>query len=213
MDAQIQLLESLTTGTTYLSGMLKEKAVIKRKAQKYGAFQLTSIKLVWDLQKMVDESTQPMTDQQKKAMKETLRKLLGEGTLTWYGTDGKVVVQVTAADWPAAQKLLDDYFKGKNTIAEEGNYRNVRKELPAEPTALFLFDLVRYVATVFNVIRPQLEDKLSLPANYPQVGKLKPSFGGAAVTLRPDRGTVDLYFSAQTLKDVFDTFVRPLLVQ
>jgi hypothetical protein len=213
MAAQMKLLESLTSGSGFLSGALKEKPVIKPRAQKYGSFEFTSVKVVWDLEKMLGESAANLGEDKKKAMLEMMKKMLGEEAHIWYGTDGKQVVQVAASNWESAEKLLEAYFNSKAPVGPLGNFRAVRKELPAETSIVVLFDLVRYIAAILEYTGPILQGAVPLPANYPPPlppGKA-PSFAGAAITMRPERGSMDLYFSTQAIKDAFETFVQPLL--
>lgn len=212
LAAQIKLIEGLTGGHTYVGGLLKEKPVIKAKARKYGDVEFTSVKLVWDPEKMVEQSGATLTEDQKKAFVESMRKMMGDEAHSWYGSDGKHLLQVTAPDWSAAEKLLDDYSKGQSAIGKVAAFRDVRKELPAEATILAQFDLARYVGVMVNYVKPILPPQAQLPAKYPPaIPKDRLSFAGMAITMLQGRGSFDLYFSTQSLKDTYETFIRPLV--
>ena len=47
-----------------------------------------------------------------KQMADAMKKMMGEGVNSWFGSDGKVYVQVTAKDWEAARRQLDEYLDG-----------------------------------------------------------------------------------------------------
>lgn len=213
VEAQLKLLESLAAGETFQSGVLKEKPKIKAKAEKYKGFELNEFEATWDLAKMTEEATsgQPLPEEAKKQLTEGMKKLLGESVHTWFGTDGKVVVQVTAKDWKAAQKLLDEYFNGTNTVAGVKAFAEARKELPAEATLLTLFDVPQYINVVGGFVVPLLSQFAQLPPNFPA----KPdqgvvAFVGGAVTLQPQRGSFDLFISATAAREFYNSVVRPL---
>src|SRR5262249_39179029 len=150
MDAQLKLIEAMGAGTTFQSGALKEKPKVQPKAEKYKGFELTSVQLTWDFDKMMEQAggAQQLPEEAKKQMVEMWKKLLGEKMNYWFGTDGKVVVQVIAKDWKAAEKLLDQYFTGKDTVGAVQAFADARKEMPADATMLVLVDLVRYAGTI-----------------------------------------------------------------
>ncbi len=211
MAAQMKLLQSLASGGGYLGGILKEKPAIQPKAQQYGAFEFTSVRLVWDLEKMIGGAAH-LGEAQKQLLLQMMKKMMGEEITIWYGTDGKQVVQVQAPNWEAAQKLLDADLKGQAPIGPEGNFRAVRKELPTETSVVMLVDLVHYLAALAEMTRPMWQTQFPLPANFPPpVGQGKQSFVGLAFTLVPQRGSVDGFLSTQALKDAFETFVQPFL--
>jgi hypothetical protein len=212
VTAQIKMIQSLTTGNTYLSGMLKEKPVIKVGAQKHGGFEFTSVKMVWDLEKMMGKAGENLPEDAKKKMIEAFKKLVGDSANIWYGTDGKRVVQITAGDWAGAEKILDAYLKQDRPVGGEGNFRAVRKELPAETSIVGMIDLVQYGAAMLDYMKALMEPNLPWPKNYPPAPpKAKPGFIGQAVTMQGDRASMDLFLSLQAMKNTYEAFVLPLL--
>ena len=129
VDAQIKLFKSMGPGGAISSGTLKEKPILKTKAEKYGDFELHSVQFVWDFDKMA-EAVAKNGEEAKKQFIAGMKGIMGEKLTVWFGTDGKSVVQVSAADWPAARKLLDQYTKGTKTIGDVKAFAEGRKEMP-----------------------------------------------------------------------------------
>jgi hypothetical protein len=211
LENQIALIKDLGAGGTYLSAMLKKKPEIKAKAEQYEGIDFTSVKLEWDLEKMAEEAGADVPEAQKKAMGTMMEKLVGPGSTIWYGADDKRFFQITAKDWPTAKKLLDTYLKEKSPIGAEGNFKDVRKELPAETSILGMMDLVKYATAIVSAMKPLVESLVPLPANYPPAFQGKPSFIGVAISMEKNHGSFDLYISAMAVRDVYTNFVVPLL--
>jgi len=212
VQAQTKLVKSLGAGSTFYYGTLKEKPAVKVDAETYRDFKLTSVRLQWDLEKMAEANSggRALPEEAKKQMVEGLGKLLGDATTLWFGTDGKVFLQVTGKDWKAAEKVLDEYFKGSKHIGNVAAFRDVRKELPAQASLLSLIDLVQYFAVMADFAKPILGGVVPLPPNFPGTGKGKASYVGMAVTLEPKRGSFDFFLSAAATREFYDRFVKPL---
>lgn len=209
MEAQIQLIQSLAAGANYSAGQLKEKPKVTPKAQKYGDFEFTSVELKWDLDKMVEAIKVPLSDDAKKQLGEAFKKMLGEGQTTWIGTDGKVVLQVSAKDWATAKKYLKEHAKGTDKVGAQPAYRDVRKQLPEESSMLAVVDLVRYVEVVLSITRPVMESMM--PLKIPSApADLAPTYCGGAVTMKADRAAVDVFISAATVHQIYKFYIQPL---
>jgi hypothetical protein len=208
--AQLKLIEAMSAGGTIQSGTLKEKPAIKKAAEKYGDFELHSVELVWDLDKMADAASAGQGEEAKKKIAEGMKKLMGEKMHFWFGTDGKVVVQVSAADWATARKILDQYFKSSGTVGDVPAFREVRKEMPAEATVLGVIDAVQYMGSVAELLKPTFG--ALIPPNWPNLpGKGAPTFVGVSVTLRPQRGSFDTFISAAAAQEFYKAFLKPIL--
>jgi hypothetical protein len=209
----LKLLGALESGNTFQPGMLKSKPVIKEKAQKYQNFDLTSIQLTWDLDKMVDQMAKDLPADARKELGEGMKKVMGEGMHLWIGTDGKAVLQVYGKDWTSAQKALDQYFKGEGTIGADATFKDARKELPAEATVLSLVDMVKFLAVYVDVLKPllaQIPLPVPIPPNYPAMpAKGKAGYIGVAVALQPERGTFDFFISTTAVNQVYKSFIAP----
>jgi hypothetical protein len=209
--AQLKLFKAMGPGGTVSTGTLKEKPVIKESDQKHGDFQLHSVQLVWDFDKMAEPIAQK-GEEAKKQFIEGMKGLLGEKMTIWFGTDGKSVVQVTAPDWSAAEKILDQYVKGVNTAGDVPAFREVRKEMPSETSFLALVDAVQSLGALVEGFKPLMAG--FAPPNWPVMpGKGAPSFVGVSVTLQPQRGGFDFFLSAAAAQELYKAFVKPLLPQ
>jgi hypothetical protein len=210
--AMTKLARSADAGGALQGGVLKEKPVIKEGAEKYNDFTLTSVELAWDVEKMAAQAGAgnelPKEIQDKLA--EGMKTLLGEKLRYWYGTDGKVFVQVTAKDWASAERLLDRYFKGQKGIGEVAAFRDVRKEMPQEATMLAVVDLIQYLGMMVDTFKPLAAGFFPLPPTFP--GKPdKPSYVGGSVSLGAERGSLDIYISAAAVHEAFKAFAQPFL--
>jgi hypothetical protein len=211
VQAELKLFEALGAGGTFASGMLKEKPKIKPKAEKYKNIEFNSVQLTWDLEKMLEAGGAALPDEAKKQLAEGMKKVLGESMSFWFGTDGKSVVQVIAKDWKAAEKLLDQFFSGKDTVAAVKSFAETRKELPPEATFVLLIDAVQYASVITEFIKPIIGQIAPLPDNFPAPPeKGKVTFVGTAVTLKAERGSFDLFISAATAHEFYKSFVAPL---
>jgi hypothetical protein len=211
--AQLKLFAELASGTAYSSGLLKEKPKVTPKAEKYGDFEFTSVELRWDAEKMAQGAggPAPLPDEAKKQIATAIKKVLGESQTSWIGTDGKVVLQVTAKDWATAKKLLDNHAKGTDTAAKVAAFRDVRGQLPAEANIIALADVVRYIGLMLETAKPIIENMLPLPVKLPTMpANLPITYCGAAVTLKADRASVDAFISVGTVHEFYKAYVLPL---
>jgi hypothetical protein len=218
VEAQLKLAEALQPGASYQSLVLKEKPVVKRKDQKYRDHEMAAVRMVPDADALVERSdpTGQLPAATKKDMADLFKKLMGESVHYWVGTDGKAVFTVVAADWKSAQKALDEYFGGKEVLGAEAGYQLVRKELPAEATVYGIMDPVVYggfIADFFKVgFAAAGQGVFKLPPNWPALpAKHKSSYFGLSVMLRPERGGLDLFFSADGVNEVYKAFVKPFM--
>jgi hypothetical protein len=214
VEATLRMLENLRAGAAFQSGFLKDKPVVKRNAEKYGGFELSSVELDWDLEKMVEGSGpgKELPEEARKQLAAAMKSLLGERLRCWIGTDGKVLLQVTAPDWPAARALLDAYTKGGDGAGADETFRLARKELPGEATLLVLVDPVPYVGALLKIARPLIEANAPLPIRLPEApARWKPAFAGKSLTLRPERASLDVFFSATAAHALFKAYVETLL--
>ncbi len=190
----------------------KEKPKVKADAEKYGDFQLHSVQTVPDFDKMAEPLAQ-QGEEAKKQYIESMKRVLGEKTTAWIGTDGKTVVQVIAADWPAARKLLDQYTKGTATVGEVQGFRDARKEMPARTSLLSLIDAVHMFGVILEGIKPMLAGAgVPVPPGWPNVpAKGTPAFVGLSVTLQPGRGGLDLFITAAAAQEFYKAAIKPFV--
>jgi hypothetical protein len=213
--AQVKLVQTLASGMTYGGGLLKEKPKVTPKAKKYGDLEFTSVELVWDLEKMaagVGGGSLPLPDDAKKQLPEAFKKLLGERQTSWIGTDGKSVVQVSARDWAAAEKLLDQHARATNTAGSNSAYRDVRKEMPAKASFIALVDVPRYVGLILEFAKPIIENTVLIPLKLPTTpSDLHTTYCGTALTLKADRASIDVFVSALSIHELYRAYVLPTI--
>ena len=207
--AQIKLFKAMAASDPKSVG-LREKPVLKMNAEKFGAFKLHSLQLAWDFEKMAEPIAQ-QGEGVKKQYIEAMKKILHDKMTLWFGTDGKSVVQVCAADWQAAQKLLEQYSKGTGTVGDVKAFRDVRKEMPARTSLLGLIDAVHMFGTMVEAFRPMIPAG-QLPPGWPIMPpKGTTSFVGMSVTLQPQRGGFDFFISAAAAKEFYKAILKPLV--
>jgi hypothetical protein len=213
--AQLQLAKNMGEGGAFQGGVVKDKPTVKEGAEKYKDISFNSVELTWDLDKMAEQAAKGgmgLSDEAKKQLVDAFKTILGEKLHYWFGTDGKVYLQVTAKDWASAEALLDRYFKGEKSAGGVAAFTGVRKELPAKATMVVLADAVQYVGVIANVAKPLVAPVFPLPPGYPaKVDKDNPTFVGVAASLVPDQGSFDLVVSAAAVKEGYKSFVVPLM--
>jgi hypothetical protein len=209
--SQLRLFESLKGGESYLNVVLKDKPEIKASAKKHRGYDLHYINMSWDLEATVAKTLpagMPLPAEFQTKMVEGMKKLMGEGSKVWFGTDGKKgFVSIAADDWESAQKLLDNYLDKKGTVGEEKAYAEARKHLPAEATLISLVDVPAYAAIMTDYAQNLLGGILPIPAGAltPAV-KGKTSFLGFSVTLQPERGSVDFWLPASAVSELYKMY-------
>jgi hypothetical protein len=214
---QLKLFGALKEGTTYQSGVLKGDPAVKEKAEKHAGFEFHHASLKWDLEKTVDRqaAAAALPADAKAAMVEYMRSFLGDGQEVWFGTDGKAVLQVTAKDWAAAKALIDRYRKGDPALADEAGFKEALKQLPADASFVGLIDVPRTAEAVvppFLNMMQALGATVPVPAGFgkPAV-KGKAGFWGVAVTLAPERGSFDLWVSANSVDQIYKMYIESLI--
>ena len=142
-----------------------------------------------------------------------MRKMMGEGTTTWLGSDGKEVVQVTAKDWDAAKELLDQYYKGQDRAGDDKAFAAARKELPAKATVVELIDVMQYAKLIIDVVKPALgaAGTKAPVLNLPAAVKGQPSYIGVAATLEGDSAGMDIVVTAESVQQIYKNYVVPLM--
>jgi hypothetical protein len=190
--AQLKLLQTLDAGSTFQFTALKEKPQIKAGAWTHRDFKLHHVKFVWDLEKLGARIPGGGA-----GAAEAMKKVLGEDLNVWFGTDGKTYVQVAAKDRKEAQRMLDAYLDGKDSLGTQQAFLDTRKHLPARTTMIVLIDLPRYAQFFMNIMKAQAGQEAGQPAE-----KTKPSYLGLAITLRSEVGSFDLWVPGSAIGEI-----------
>jgi hypothetical protein len=193
VDFMLKLYEAMEAGSKLHNAPIKGKPEIKRDAESVRGFKFHSMHIEWDFDKMAQ---QPAAQMMLPAMK----KMLGTGLDTWFGTDGKSYVQITAKDWDSAKKHLEEYLDGKNPVADEAAFNSTRSQLPAEVTGFHVLDSAQFMVMLAQFMGP-LADIASAKVQVIKGDKGK-SFFGVAFTLKPQTGAIDFWFPVGFFKEI-----------
>jgi hypothetical protein len=211
--AHLKLFKALKAGGSY-GAVLKGDPVIKESAQKHTGFEFHSVSMKWDLDKTVEKQGAVLSDDQKKAMGEYLKGMLGEGADIWFGTNGKAVLLVTAKDWAAAQALVDGYVKGTTPLGQSQPFKDAAKHLPSEASVLALVDVPQYSEVVVKAVVGMLQQSglpIPIPPGFEKPAvKGKTSYLGLGATLGPGRGGFDVWVAAVSVNDVYKMYLERL---
>jgi hypothetical protein len=193
VEFTLKLYEALEAGSKLHNAPIKGKPEIKRDAESDRGFKFNSMHIEWDFEKMGQQPGAQM-------MLPTMKKMLGTSLNTWFGTDGKSYVQITAKDWDSAKKHLEEYLDGKNPVADEAAFTSTRSQLPAEVTGFNLFDSSQFIVMIAQFMGPFAE---AAGAKVQVVkGDTGKSFFGVAFTLKPQTGAIDLWFPISFFKEI-----------
>lgn len=215
-EAQLKLFQSTSAGGIFQSGVIKGEPKVKPNAENYRGYKLTSASITWDIEKMMagQAGAGQIPKEMQDKMVEGMKKMMGEQMNIWFGSDGKNYVQVTAANWDAAKKMLDAYLDAKSTVGGQKGYEDARKNLPAEANVIFLVDLPRYAEAIFGFVQTILPPGVGLPPNIPapMAPKGKFSYMGMAVVLQNNVGGGELWIPVTAVQDLREMF-QPLIQQ
>lgn len=195
-DAQRKVYESLNAGSNFQGAILKDKPEVKPDAETHEGFKLTSVHLTYDFDKMMEA-----LPEQARAMAQSMKKIAGDGVNLWTGTDGKVVVQLTGKDWDVAKKQLDNYVSGRETAAGSKPFGETLKHLPERTTMLTVVDLPLYVQKMAEFMGPALKGQVPVDLSGLKADAGK-SYLGAAVTLQPERGSLDVWVPTSAVVEI-----------
>ncbi len=210
--AQSKLLQGLEKGESFQNIALKEKPDVKADAQSHRGFKFHYVGMVWDFEKTLDKPGVPQFgDEVKKQMVESMKKMLGEGLKTWFGTDGKNYVQISAKDWEAAKAQLDQYLDGKTILAKEKAYLEARKQLPPEASGIALLDALPYTRW-FGEYMITILKVMPFPFQIPSVPSVtgNAAYLGMAVTVGPEQASFDLWIPGSAVAEV-RKLVEPMI--
>jgi hypothetical protein len=166
-DLSFQALRTKPQGLEWIKDVQYQPA-----AETYRGFSLSRATMALDLDRLA--KLQPGTPD-SAAM---LRTMLGETMSSWYGTDGKVVLSVTAQDWDAARAWIDAATSDRGSLGSSENFPKVRSRLPERLNGAFLLSaqgFVRQMSSQLSAMQPD-NPNLKLPHDLPQEPAL---FGGA----------------------------------
>jgi hypothetical protein len=205
-NAQLKLFRSLGDGATFQNSVIRGKPEIKENDQSYRGFTLHFAHVNWDFDKALEQfgGVGGGGDEVKKA----LTKLIGEGINSWFGTDGKQFLTVSAKSWNDAKTQIDAFLDGKETIGSVKAFATSRKQLPGDATMLALVDAGRFAFAMGDYMLASVKavgGAIPLPFNLPESMKpvkTTPAFLGIAVVLQPEYGSFDFYLPVTAIHEI-----------
>ncbi len=170
-------------------------------AQKYKGYNLSSVKITFDQEKM--SKLAPNANG-----KGVGNGLLGESMTTWNGTNGKLFLTVAAPDWDAAKEQIDTVLGGTGGLGQVAGYKAIREMLPKQVGSLFLISaqsLLKQGLAQFAALQPDnpaAKADLDLPKS--------PALFGGAVTPTA-KGLMFKFYLPSTVGPVVEKGIMPFL--
>jgi hypothetical protein len=170
---------------------------VQDEAEKHGDFVFSSVSLNHDFEATVAGLPEGV----KESTLETLKRTTPEKGAHWVGTDGKVLVRLTAKDWKEAKALLEKYLAGKEQLGAGAAFKRVREQLPPEANMIVVAEIESAITGLVTSMRGAGD---AIPG-FPRLGPLKKSDGGPpayigfAVTLKGETATVTGYVPAAAI--------------
>lgn len=166
------------------SSALVKESKIESNVGEHRGFTLSKGTVVFDLEKMAGpEVGNPATLGMIKSM-------LGDGTATtFFGSDGKMVISLSAATLEEAKSRLDAVLDGTSAVGASAGFQAARDRLPRESSMLGLISAQGIVKMMNQSLSAFMGgEAMPLPADMPK----EPAYLGGAVGLTPAGVTFDL---------------------
>jgi len=175
--------KAIAPGGRISSVIVKTTPLVSDEAEKYRGFTFSEVRIHFDFETTVAS----LPEDDKEVALESLKRAISEKTTIWIGTDGKVVITVSAKDWTSAKEILDKYLDGKQVVGNDQAFKATRDQLPTDATLLMVAETGSIVATLVDAVRAMAQ---AIPG-APRIGSVKPVKGaptyvGFAVTLKGD---------------------------
>lgn len=153
------------------------------------------------------QADNPPIDRQQAV--EMLRKVVGESTTVWVGSNGEQVVNLLAANWEDAQKQLDAYLANDQGIGQTESFKKVRAQLPDRVRSLYMADVQTGTRQVLAEARQATGDQ-DLRAGQQMPDQV--AMVGMAVVAEPD-GLRFTGFVPSEVGPVIEKGIVPLIEQ
>ena len=146
VQANLAMYEAMQPGSGFGAVTIKEAPVIKKDAETFRGFHLNSIAMELDLSAL-----------ESVPGGEAILKAMPKNVHSWFGTDGKIYVQATAPNWPAARKSLEEFLDQKQTVGSEQAFQESLHHLPGDATLVGLIDVPLYAKFAGTIMEPVLK--------------------------------------------------------
>lgn len=209
VGALVGLYQAVPAGGKIMGIVTKEKTRVAEAAQEHRGFTFSEVKLAFDFEATVAGVPEGL----RESNLANFKRMVKEKMTYWIGTDGKAVASITAADWAAASKLLDEYLDGTVGIGGEPGFKTARSNLPANANAVYLAETSQVVTMIYEQVKATMAAVPNAPPAPP--GKLGTARGdstylGFALTLKPQTAAVDVFIPG-TAMNVAARMLTPLL--
>jgi hypothetical protein len=197
VEAHLRILRNLPVNARHQNLVVKGRPLVLEADQTHAGFVLHRVQFTHDL----EATTASIADENlRQAAVETMKRLVAEKQTYWIGTDGKRVVTVTAKDWDAARRLLDDFTAGKRRVGDVEAVKSVRSLLPGEAGLVAIAETARLATGLGELARAVLDALPAVPGLDPPALRpapdAPPTYVGLAIVPRP--GSVGLTAVAPT---------------
>lgn len=206
--AETKMYKTLPAGGFLLNLALKDKPEVTEKAHKVGGFTLNEAKLVFDF----DATAKELPDNIKEATIASMKRMMAEKTSCFYGTDGKVMLNVLAKDWATAEKTIEEYLSGKATLGSDASFKLTRKNLPSESSIIGIVDTSKLIVMLGDYMKGLAQALPGFPAQIPTLKPAKgdPAYVGVSLLLKPETLQAD-FFIPVTAFQVGRKVLAPIL--
>jgi hypothetical protein len=168
--------------------VVKTAPHVTDEAAKHGDFTFSHVRLNHDHEATVAGLPEGV----KESTLEMLKRMTPEKGAHWIGTDGKVVVRLSAKNFEAAKVLLSSYLEGKNKLGDNAGFKKVREQLPTDANMIVVAEVEAAVTQLVMGMKGAAD---ALPG-FPRLGAVKKIEGGKnayigfAITMKRDVATV-----------------------
>ena len=208
--AHAKLLRTMPQGGYSRNVLLASKPGLREKALEAHGFTLHRAELALDLEAGVATIRDPNV---KQATLESMKRLVNEKTVVWFGDDGKRYARLEAATPADATRVLESLLAETDRVGANAAYQATRQRLPklasmtllaeAGPTMTLLADYTRSVAGALPALPGFEVPEFCTLKNPPQ------SFVGLAVTAQAGRLGTTLVIPAVAAKVAVDSMIIP----
>ena len=206
-ELQLKILTLIGKHESLQKPLLIKNVTVKPNAQTHRGFELHAYTYEIDLEAI------PADQPEQQMIIDAMKKIFAGKQQAWFGTDGKVFVQVAGRNWAEAQKTLDQFFDKKNSIGGQKSFQMARKQLPAQASELYLIHSPALVSFFMEFFYAGAK-----AAGLPDLGPLpkpalKPGQGdylGFAVATQDTRGRFDLWIPGSMARDI-QKAVEPII--
>lgn len=168
-------------------------------AQSYKGFQFNEVTLTFDLEKM--------TPPNAPGGGEGIKKLLGgETARSWFGTDGKIFLNVGGKTFDEAKARIDAFLSGEGSLGKVPAFAAIRKQLPDDVTGVVLVSAQGLTNVVAQGVTAFTNNPVAVPADMPKETAL---FGGS-ITSSP-KGSLFRFVVPSNVGPVIEKGLVPVI--